>query len=135
MSLFSWGGKFTEKNTHSLSSPITIITLKKNRVIGKKFQIIFWSLNISNFKKSNLKTNFIIQSNIILAFIWNNKYVAQVSIWWNVMSPEDHFVFSYGSFLDFLWKGMIVVGLILTRRDYNHAPLSCTISTLYIVLF
>ena len=62
----------SSKATQADTSPIPIIIfLKKSlKVPSKTVERIFWKHNFSSFFKVNLKTNFISQLYVILAFIW-----------------------------------------------------------------
>ena len=78
-----------------------ILARKKSQMVLKSFRNIFLSLNLSNFSKSNLKTNFISQSDIILAFIGSINHTAQVSIFWVYNVTSNCFRSFYRAFEKF----------------------------------
>ena len=50
---------------------------KSQEVPLKDIRMILWKLNFSNVSKGNLKTDFVIQLHVLLAFIWCIDYTYQ----------------------------------------------------------
>ena len=60
-------------------------------------------------RRDDKKIFFAMKLNLIITSIWNIDHASQVSIWWEMIFPENHFIF-------FLWNFMIAIQL---EFDYS----------------